>query len=103
IGPVSGSGKIGVVALACPMKDAFGQPAGFWLNCRSLQSCCSVTSREGSCFGSSTLTVLMFDWVPSLIGIVSFTHRLAPLARLVLPFVDALKDGLNASSLQASA
>src|SRR5487761_1651240 len=103
MGPVSGSGRIGVATVACPMNDAFGQPAGFALNCISVQACCNVSRREGSCLGSSTLTVLMFDWVPSLIGIVSFTFRLAPFARLVLPWVEVLNVGLNASSLHASA
>src|SRR5580698_8725810 len=103
IGPVNGSGRIGVVAVACPMTAALGQPAGFVLNCFSVEACCSVSSRDGKSFGSSTLTVFMLDWVPSLTGIVSFTERLAPFALLVLPLVDALNVGLNASSLHASA
>ena len=53
-----------MIAFACPMFDAAGQPAGFVLNCAAVHAFCSVVRREGSCLGRSTLTSLMFAWVP---------------------------------------
>ena len=95
-GPVSGTGRIGVVALACPIREAVEQAAGLALNVLAGHAFCSVDRREGSCLGRSTLTFAMFVWVPcGVLGYVSFTDRLAPLRRVVLPEVETLKFGLN--------
>ena len=92
-----------MIALACPMIDAGGHPAGLVSNCAAVHAFCSVVRREGSCSGSSTLTLLMFAWVPSAPGTVSFAVRLAPSARLVLAVVETVKAGLNARLEQSAA
>ena len=58
-----------MIALACPMIDAGGHPAGLVLNCAAVHAFCSVVRREGSCLGRSTLTLLMFAWVPERAGV----------------------------------
>ena len=45
-----------MIALACPITEAAGHPAGLALNCAAVHAFCSVVSREGSCLGRSTLT-----------------------------------------------
>ena len=92
-----------MIALACPMIDAAGQPAGFASNCAAVHAFCSVVRREGSCLGSSTLTLLMFAWVPSAPATVSLAVRLAPSARLVLALVETVRSGLNARLEQSAA
>src|ERR1700735_894369 len=101
-GPVSGTGSIGVIAVACPITDAGGHVAGFVSNSFSVHAFCSVVKRDGSCFGRSTLTRLMFDCGPIVPGIVSFTARLAPSALLVLPDVATLNTGLKARLEQSA-
>ena len=49
-----------MIALAVPINDGAGHPAGFELNCAAVHAFCNVVNREGSCFGRSTLTCLMF-------------------------------------------
>ena len=56
-GPASGSGMFGTTALALPITDGPGHAAGFASNCAFVQAFCSVVNRDGSCFGSSTLTL----------------------------------------------
>ena len=85
------------------MFDAAGQPAGLVLNCAAVHAFCSVVRREGSCLGRSTLTSLMFAWVPRAAGTVSFAVRLAPLALLVLPLVETANLGLNFRLEQSAA
>ena len=53
--------------------------------------------------GSSTLTLLMFAWVPSAPATVDFAVRLAPSARLVLALVVTVKLGLNFRLAQSAA
>ena len=64
-GPSRGTGRIGVIALAVPITDAAGHPAGLALNCAAVHAFCNVVNREGSCLGRSTLTCLMFASCPS--------------------------------------
>ena len=64
-GPSNGTGKSGVIALAWPMIEAAGQPAGLVSNCLAVQAFCNVVKRLGNCSGSSTLTCLMFAYVPA--------------------------------------
>src|SRR5258708_25497179 len=90
-GPLKGTGRIGVLALAYPTIDAAGQFAGFASNVAARHPFCSVARREGSCLGSSTLTFAMFAWVPcGVLGKLSFTVRLAPFFRGVCPDVETL-------------
>src|SRR5580704_7052540 len=103
-GPLSGTGRIGVVAVAWPTTEAAGQPAGSAANCAAAQAFCNVFNCDGSCLGSSTLTLAMFASLPSeALGKVSFAVRLAPRARLVLPDVETLKPGLKARLEQSAA
>ena len=51
------------------MIDAAGQPAGFASNCAAVHAFCSVVSREGSCLGSSTLTLAMFACAYGALGV----------------------------------
>src|SRR4029077_872648 len=86
------------MAVAVPTRDASGQPAGFVLNCASVHAFCNVVNRAGSCLGSVTRTFAMFASPPPVCGPpleVTFTVKLAPLALLVLPAVDAANPGLN--------
>ncbi len=64
-GPVSGTGRIGVIAVAVPTRDPAGHEAGLALNVASVHAFCNVVSREGSCLGRFTLTERMFACVPS--------------------------------------
>ena len=61
---MSGTGRMGVIAVACPTRDAGGQVAGLVLKVESTQAFCSVVRREGSCLGRSTFTERMFACVP---------------------------------------
>ena len=63
-GPDNVPGRIGVCTTAKPIFDADGQFAGFRLNCASVQAFCSVVNLDGSAFGSSTLTLAIFAYVP---------------------------------------
>ena len=64
-GPESGTGMIGVVALALPTLDPGGQAAGFASNVAARHAFWSVVSRDGSCFGRSILTLAMFACDPN--------------------------------------
>src|SRR5664280_607971 len=99
-GPVSGAFRTGVCAVAVPTNDPSGHPAGLALNCASVHAFCSVVSREGSDIGSCRLTLLMFA-SPGFWAIL--TVRLAPLALLVWPWVEAANDGLNGRLAQFAA
>ena len=50
-----------MIAFVCPTIDAGGQSAGSVSNVLAGQAFSSVVRRDGSCFGRSTLTSLMFD------------------------------------------
>ena len=50
---------MGVIAFACPTIESGGHAAGFASNCASVHAFCSVVSLEGSCFGRSTLTLML--------------------------------------------
>ncbi len=92
-----------MIAFACPMIDAGGHPAGFVSNCAAVHAFCSVGRRDGRALGSSTLTLLMFAWVPSALGTAIFAVRLAPSALLVFALVDTVNAGLNARLEQSAA
>ena len=53
-----------MLTVAEPIFDSAGQPAGLASNCAVVHAFCSVVSREGSAFGSSTLTFAMSACVP---------------------------------------
>src|SRR4029077_20343683 len=100
-GPCSGTGRIGVSALALPTLDATGHTAGLALKTRAVHAFCSVVSRDGSCLGRSTLTERMFACDPNgAFGYVSETCRLAPLALDVFAPVKTWKPGLKPSTAQ---
>src|ERR1022692_4605374 len=87
---------IGVITFACQTRESVGHAAGLAWNVAAGHAFCSVVRREGSCLGRSTLTDLKLACVPSeLEGNVSFTDRLAPCTREVLPDVDTLIVGVN--------
>ena len=78
-----------------PDPRSAGQPAGFALNCAAVHAFCNVVNLDGSCFGRSTLTFAMFACAPARIG--QLDVRLAPAFLDVLPVVETLNIGLNAS------
>ena len=81
---------------AWPMNEADGQPAGLASNCAAVQAFCSVVNRDGSCIGSSTLTFVMFAWLPcGALGSVTLVTRSAPSALLVFPLVETENFGAN--------
>src|ERR1022692_5234874 len=87
---------IGVITFACPTRESVGHAAGSAWNAAAGHAFCSVVRREGSCLGRSTLTDLKLACVPrELAGNVSFTDRLAPCTREVLPAVETLNVGVN--------
>src|SRR5664279_3402361 len=105
-GPVSGLARIGVLAVAVPTSDSFGQDAGFASKTAARHAFCSVVRRDGSCLGSETLTERMLASPPPGCGPpleVTFTSRLAPDALLACPAVDTEKDGLNGRVAQPAA
>src|SRR4029077_5004723 len=105
-GPDTGFARTGVMAVAVPTRDASGHPAGLVLNCAPVHAFCNVVRRAGSCLGSVTRTFAMFASPPPVCGPpleVTFTVRLAPLALLVFPAVDAANPGLNGSVTQFAA
>src|ERR1700733_4937393 len=91
-GPVRGTFRIGVFAVAVPMNAPAGQPAGLVLNCASVHACCNVVKRDGSAVGIVSSTLWMFAspgcWE-------TFTVRLAPSALLAFPSVLVVNAGLN--------
>src|SRR5271154_1620923 len=89
------------MTFACPITDGVGHPAGFASNCAAVHAFCNVVSREGSCLGSSTLTIRMFAWLPNgSLGSVTFAVKLAPLALLVFPLVETVNFGVNFKAAQ---
>src|ERR1700676_3633581 len=88
-GPVRGTGRSGVMTLACPTIDSGGQPAGFDSKTFARHAFWRVFSCEGSWIGRSTLTFVMFAWVPIAPGGSStFAVRLAPFALEVFAAVE---------------
>ena len=71
-------------AVAMPMNEPSGQPAGLALNCASVHAFCSVVKPDGSAVGSVRSTLWMFA---SPAFCATLTTRLAPFALLVLPCV----------------
>jgi hypothetical protein len=59
-GPVSGTGRIGVIALAEATIDAAGQAAGLASKTAAVHAFCNVVNLDGNCLGRSTLTRAMF-------------------------------------------
>ena len=79
---------------AIPTTEASGQPAGFASNCAAVQAFCSVVNRDGNSlrefdFDPRDVRFLRIARLRPLVGGTSFTCRLAPLALLVFPGVDA--------------
>ncbi len=73
-----------------------GSRQGSASNCLAVHAFCSVVNRDGSAFGSSTLTLAMFGVVPCVrSGRATFAVRLAPLALLVFPLVETENFGAN--------
>src|SRR5450759_2530330 len=64
-GPDRTAERIGVVAVALPIRDAAGHAAGFALNVLSRHAFCNVVSLDGSCLGRLTLTERMFASLPN--------------------------------------
>src|ERR1700722_13684497 len=82
------------------MSEASGQPAGFALNCASLQAFCRVVRRAGRTFGIVRFTLWMFA-SPGFCTI--FTTSEAPSNLLVLLCVEIATPGLNGSAAQLAA
>src|ERR1700733_2823410 len=100
-GPDRGPSSTGVLTVASPTLEAFGQFDGFSAKTSSVHAFCSVFNGEGSCLGRLTLTFATFAFVPcGPAGNVSLTCRLAPSVREVFALVDTLNSGLNDSAAQ---
>src|SRR3977135_4373461 len=83
-----------------PTFEPAGQPAGLVANCASPHAFCNVVRREGRVSGSMTSTLWRLA-SPGLWAI--FTSNEAPMALLVFPCVETLKDGLNGRFAQLAA
>src|SRR5580658_305011 len=59
-GPDKGFANTGVLAVAVPICEPTGQPAGLAANCASVHACWIVDNRAGNCLGNVTSTFAVF-------------------------------------------
>ena len=87
-------------AVAEPITDPGGQPAGLAWKTAEGQASFSVLCREGSALGNCSSVAWMFAW-PRLACTTIFIPM--PLALLGVPYVDAVSVGANRSAAQSAA